>query len=511
MSEQPEIPWAGALAALSGAGVMVAEVGVVRLAAPTLGGSQPVWATVIAAVLLGVALGNGLGGRRARSEGRSRAAGWLLVAGGLGVACLPFVLPPLLGASGVVLGMVCLAVCSGLPVVPLGALTPLLIRAGSRDLAGVGPAAGKIQALATAGALVGTLGSAFLLTPWLGSARTFLVSGALLLLPGVWLTARGGVGRSSGVLLAVALPFLPAPVPEARAGETRLAWVETPYAVWEVAQENHTGIRWLRTDEGSTAQSYVDPSGELQVGSWPLLVAAPFLAERAPGAGPRTLHLIGAGGGTVARELLGVEPDARVSGSELDGAALALGRTWFGLPARARIEVGDGRRLLARSGERFDAIVVDAYRSAYVPPHLVTREFFELVRSRLQPGGVLALNLLSARRWLGEAQAADDGPLVGACARTAAAVFPEVRLLDAGNGLNTILYASARAIDPARALRALKAVRERRPSLVRHLEQWLPKLRPAAVGPGEVLSDDRAPVAWLTHRLALRRLFGGRR
>ena len=38
-------------------------------------------------------------------------------------------------------------------------------------------------------------------------------------------------------------------------------------------------------------------------------------------------------------------------------------------------------------------IVVDAYHQPYIPFYLATKEFFALVRERLNPGGVVALNV----------------------------------------------------------------------------------------------------------------------
>ena len=48
----------------------------------------------------------------------------------------------------------------------------------------------------------------------------------------------------------------------------------------------------------------------------------------------------------------------------------------------------DARPFLRRTDERYDAIFVDAYRQPYIPFYLTTREFFELARDRLSPGGV---------------------------------------------------------------------------------------------------------------------------
>ena len=36
---------------------------------------------------------------------------------------------------------------------------------------------------------------------------------------------------------------------------------------------------------------------------------------------------------------------------------------------------------------------IDAYRQPYIPFYLTTREFFALVRDRLDPGGVVVINV----------------------------------------------------------------------------------------------------------------------
>ena len=58
------------------------------------------------------------------------------------------------------------------------------------------------------------------------------------------------------------------------------------------------------------------------------------------------------------------------------------------------VEVRDGRVYPHRDRpETFDMIFVDAYRGPFVPFHLLTREFFELARRHLEPGGVVAQNI----------------------------------------------------------------------------------------------------------------------
>ena len=88
---------------------------------------------------------------------------------------------------------------------------------------------------------------------------------------------------------------------------------------------------------------------------------------------------------------------------------------------RLAIEVEDGRRFLARNDGPWDAIVVDAFYSDAIPFHLATREFLELARSRLRPGGVVVTNIIGTVK-------GDESRLFRSMLRTYRAVFPTVAI-----------------------------------------------------------------------------------
>ena len=108
-----------------------------------------------------------------------------------------------------------------------------------------------------------------------------------------------------------------------------------------------------------------------------------------------------------------------IDGVELDPAVSRVGRRYFGMDDNPRLTVHDvdARPFLRASDERYDLIVVDAYRQPYVPFYLATREFFRLVREHLTPGGIVALNV---------AAVPEDKRLVRAVGGTLAAELPQV-------------------------------------------------------------------------------------
>jgi len=63
------------------------------------------------------------------------------------------------------------------------------------------------------------------------------------------------------------------------------------------------------------------------------------------------------------------------------------------------IKLGDGRRSMSKAeDEKYDLIFMDAFTSDAVPVHLLTKEAFEMYFSKLQPDGIVVINI--ANRYL---------------------------------------------------------------------------------------------------------------
>ena len=122
-------------------------------------------------------------------------------------------------------------------------------------------------------------------------------------------------------------------------------------------------------------------------GYWDGFLVAPFAVRRDP---PRRVAMLGFAGGTVARAYARYFPDARIDGVEIDSELFDIGRRYFGLRPRPQLHeyAEDARPFLRRIDARYDVIYLDTYRQPYIPFYLSTREFFELARDRLAPGGV---------------------------------------------------------------------------------------------------------------------------
>lgn len=138
---------------------------------------------------------------------------------------------------------------------------------------------------------------------------------------------------------------------------------------------------------------------------------------------PRRVFIAGGGEGATAREILRHPTVEGVIMADIDAEAVAACKAY--LPdahrgayedPRLRLVFDDARAELARAGG-FDVIVVDVTDPLAGGPsfRIFTREFYELARAHLNPGGIIAV----------QAESGDQGSLAGhvAIVHTLGSVF----------------------------------------------------------------------------------------
>jgi len=485
----------GLVAFLVGAATLSTEISASRLLAPYFGASTVVWANIIGLTLAYLALGYWLGGRLADRRPEPRVLASILLVAAAALAVLPFAARPLLrwaveGVDSVAVGSVVGSFFAALalfaiPVTALGAAAPFLVRLALRGVDEAGRVAGRLYALSTAGSLAGTFLAALVLIPWAGTQRTLVATaaaaalGAGLLAGGAWLLAP----VAAAALLAVPPPQI----------KSALFQTESRYQYIRVVSDG-AGGRDLELNEGVVSHSAWRPDTVLTGRYWDLFLMLPPLLEHAP----RSMLVIGNAGGTIGRAYGRFYPQTWIDGVELDPELNAVARRWFGAGdnPRMRLIAADGRPFLERTHKRYDLIVVDAYRQPYVPFYLATGEFFRLAREHLEPGGAIALNV---------AATPTDRRLSEAIGTTLLTAFPRAwrwrALL-----YNDLIFALR---EPVTRAELEKRAAAGAPGKVRLL---LPLFRDrlAPVRPhGRALSDDRAPVEWLTDRMILHEIERG--
>jgi spermidine synthase len=486
-----------------GTGSLGAEIAAVRLLAPYFGASTIVWANTIGIVLVALSVGYWLGGRLADRHPNLRALCLTALVAAVLLAIVPFVADPLLdvavdaldeiSAGAFVGSLLAVLVLVAIPVLLLGTVSPWAIRLGVQSVEEAGTVAGRLYALSTAGSLVGTLVSALLLIPLVGTRRTFLIFALAIAIVAV-LGLRPVRRYALAPAAIAALIALPVGTLKANTeGNGRVIHeAETEYQYARVV-EYDDGTRTLELNEGQAQHSVCEaecepgpggprkPASVLTGDVWDGHLVLHFAGRAEP---PSRVAILGNAAGTTARAYEEFFPDTRVDGVEIDGELSEIGRDYFDMNnPRLHLYHEDARPFLRRIDARYDVISVDAYRQPYIPFYLTTVEFFETVRDRLAPGGVLIVNA-------GHPEGQDD--LEKVLTATIGEVFANT-VRDPIEDTNTLIVASEAPLSAGR-------LRAATPTLP-------PTLRPTALaaarrlGPGltggEVYTDDKAPVEWL--------------
>lgn len=108
--------------------------------------------------------------------------------------------------------------------------------------------------------------------------------------------------------------------------------------------------------------------------------------------------IIGLGGGMVVKRMWRDYAPMRVDVVELDPEVVAIARAYFALPSdpRIRVFVDDGRRFVDNCDESYDIVILDAFDDDSIPRPLLTEECMRSVAALLNPGGVVAWNIIGA-------------------------------------------------------------------------------------------------------------------
>jgi spermidine synthase len=469
--------------------------------APFFGASTIVWANTIAIVLVALSIGYWFGGRMAdRHPTLPALCATVLVASVL-FAGIPFVADPFLSLSveafdsysigafaGSLFGVLVLV---AVPVLMMGAVSPWAIRLKMHAVEDSGQMAGRMYAISTVGSLCGTFAASLLLIPLVGTQRTFLTFALITAL-----VSSLGLRRQWLLVPALIAGLLFVPVGTVKGADDGVVIHEadTEYQYARVVEQSD-GERHLELNEGLAVHSIYRPDTVLTGNVWDGYLIEPFAVRDEPAG---RIAILGNGAGTTARAYAEYFPDTVIDGVEIDGELHDIGKEYFGLEERPQLNLytDDARPFLRRTDERYDAIFADAYRQPYIPFYLTTVEFFELARDRLNPGGVLVVNV-------GHPEGSDE--LEKVLSATLSEVFPFVAR-DPLEDVNTLLVAA----EEEPTADNLRAAAETLPDDLRPIAlNTAARLAPKLEG-GEVYTDDHAPVEWLIDSSIVQEAAGGK-
>jgi spermidine synthase len=405
------------VAFVTGAIVMSFEMLGSRYLNPYFGSGIYTWAALISTVLAALTAGYFLGGFIADCTVSAAMLGmivgvasvYLLVLPSFADVILRFVLDTV---DNVRLGSLYAALAIMFPpVVLLGVYSPFAIRLVLRNTQRSGTVSGAIYGVSTAGSIAGTLGTTFFLIPTIGTHAITLCLGAVGIGSGLLLLVLDRVRlpkkdiRSTAGLVAFAVLVLASGRVSAddlidenvraqmlKHADGQVAHLETEYN--DLFIEKHGSLLGLsstykRHDYIESLIDLKDPDAMTLLYTQIMPVALAYTQQT------KRILMMGLGAGSISTYLARAMPDAQIDVAELDPGVIAAGKKYFGLREtdKVRFIESDGRVYLNRHKDTYDLILLDAFRELGVPFHMLTREFYALVKEHLAPGGAVASNV----------------------------------------------------------------------------------------------------------------------
>ena len=479
---------------VAGSSVLCLEILGTRILAPYFGASIYVWTALISVTLLSLSLGYFIGGILADRKLSFTVLSYLLTAAGLSILLVPLI-------SGFVIGIIRslelrLAVIASafllfvLPLTLLGAVSPYVIKLRAGSMENVGRSAGTLYSVSTIGSVIAAVLTGYILVPEIGISNLMFLTGIIILLTAVLnilyeKTFRQSLAFLTFLIIAAFLLTL-LNIGLAKNSSTQIVdTMQSPYG--EISIVDEADARLLLID--GAVHSAVDLSTQEPLYAYidVMNLAADFFES------PGNLLLIGLGGGGIARNYYA--KGWLVESVEIDPVVVDAAYNYFGLKDyETDIYTGDGREYLYRTDNEYDLIILDAYGSSTIPFHLISKEVFALMKSRLIEGGKVAINVQSIG-WRSE--------IVNTISATLASAFSNVLVLpiaEPPNKLgNLVIVASDSKIELARELPAIKS---RFSSDYNRAHAWDNRFTPDVTG-YKVLTDNLNNIDVLSESVSL--------
>ena len=416
---------------ISGASIMALELLGSRLLAPYYGSTLFVWGSLIGITLTGLSAGYSWGGKKSDTKASYQTFSLLIFIAGsyallttlLSADILKIILVLKIGDMyGPLLSS---AVFLLIPTFLLGAVTPFAIKLSAKSLQTIGQTTGNLYSLSTLGSIFGTFATTFMLVPILGvNVILYSISSILIISSVIGITKQ---------IKFIAIILIAISIHSAVVVQPPVAGVvfekDTLYHKILVHDDSVNNIRTLILDNNfHSAMDLNNPERIVYEYTKFFHLGLLFVNE------PNNVLFIGGGGFSAPKKFFVDYPEMIVNVVEIDQEVVNVGSEFFAVPEdeRLKISTNDGRIFLRNTNEKYNIIILDAYDKSYVPFHLMTREFNELVYEHLTEDGVFISNIITSI----EGNSAD---LFLAEIKTMKSVFPNVYIYPVVSDQQTVI------------------------------------------------------------------------
>ena len=442
---------------ITGAAVLIMEVAAVRMLAPYFGSSLFVFSSILTVVLFALSLGYYFGGKFSDKHPYHIPLYSIITLSGLSLLGLTLIatysLPHIAPDTSLGIGPLFVSIIFFLlPAFLLGIDSPYVIKLLSKDISidESGRIVGSTFFWSTAGSITGSLMAGFFLIPTFGLKTTMSGTAVILIILGIvggllirnllrkegQYDSRNNTKLRKPIIMAIFATMLMIYILFEHTLYTNIVFEKHGYYSHIVIFDDEfegRPTRFLKRDINNSSAIFLEDDE--------LVYRYTQFADFFPAIKPEGKRFLMLGGGayTIPRKLNLDYPELQIDTVEIEPILFELAQEFFRLPKTEKIinHLMDARVFLRQNSEKYDWIFIDIFNTGfYVPPHLVTKEFFELLEDSLAEDGAVFINFIAKVENHGERS------LIGSFSKTLMDVFPHVELyvMNKDKNLTNLIY-----------------------------------------------------------------------
>lgn len=414
---------------LCGALGMALELVAARILSPYVGSSNLIWTTIIGIMLTSMSIGYWLGGKIVDKKEDKNLLSLFLLAGAFFTSIIPILetllVKPLSSITNelVLVAIICSSIVFGIPSFILAMVSPFAVKLEDKRHEEIGKTSGKISSLSTIGSIVGTFVSGFLLIPNIGVRAIILIITIILFLLSFMMFENKNVKYSIYMviclILLLGLNYYGKVIFE-KDNPDIIRDVDSEYSrIWiKNVSTGEINYKTMQVDKG--LESYINKDTN-EMGAAYLYYYDLFDYYNKDA---KSTLMIGGAAYTYPTYYLNKYQDKTIDVAEIDSKMTELAIEEFGLDVenpRLKIYTQDGRSFLNNTKNKYDTILIDAFKGLNAPFELTTYEALNKAKNALNDNGIVITNIISSLE-------GKEDDFIEYEYATYKAVFPEVKL-----------------------------------------------------------------------------------